>query len=26
MGVQVLANTKATGCDEKTVFIDSGKA
>jgi NADH dehydrogenase len=26
MGVQVLANTKATGCDEKTVFIDSGKS
>jgi NADH dehydrogenase len=26
MGVQVLTNTKATGCDEKTVFIDSGKS
>jgi NADH dehydrogenase len=25
MGVKVLTNTKATGCDEKTVFIDSGK-
>jgi NADH dehydrogenase len=25
MGVQVLTNTRATGCDEKTVFIDSGK-
>ena len=26
MGVQVLTNTKATDCDEKTVFIDSGKS
>jgi NADH dehydrogenase len=26
MGVQVLTNTRATGCDEKTVFIDSGKS
>ena len=25
MGVQVLTNTRATGCDEKTVYIDSGK-
>lgn len=25
MGVQVLTGTKATGCDEKTVFLDSGK-
>jgi NADH:ubiquinone reductase (H+-translocating) len=25
MGVQVLTNTKAIGCDEKTVFTDSGK-
>jgi NADH dehydrogenase len=25
MGVQVLINTKAIGCDEKTVFTDSGK-
>ena len=25
MGVKVLTNTKVTGCDEKTVFIDSGK-
>jgi NADH:ubiquinone reductase (H+-translocating) len=25
MGVQVLTNTRATGCDEKTVFLDSGK-
>ena len=23
IGVQVLTNTKATGCDEKTVFLDS---
>lgn len=26
MGVEVLTNTKATGCDEKTVFLDSGKS
>jgi NADH:ubiquinone reductase (H+-translocating) len=26
MGVEVLTNTKATGCDEKTVFLDSGIA
>lgn len=26
MGVQVLTNTKATGCDEKTVYTDSGKS
>ena len=26
MGVHVLTNTKATGCDEKTVYIDSGKS
>ena len=26
MGVHVLTNTKATGCDEKTVNIDSGKS
>jgi NADH dehydrogenase len=26
MGVQVLTNTRATGCNEKTVFIDSGKS
>ena len=26
MGVHVLTSTKATGCDEKTVFIDSGKS
>lgn len=26
MGVQVLTNTRATGCDEKTVFIDSVKS
>jgi NADH dehydrogenase len=26
MGVQVLTGTKATGCDEKTVYLDSGKA
>jgi NADH:ubiquinone reductase (H+-translocating) len=26
MGVHVLANTKATGCDEKTVFLDSGQS
>ncbi|MFA5819142.1 MAG: NAD(P)/FAD-dependent oxidoreductase [Bacteroidales bacterium] len=26
MGVHVLTNTKATGCDEKTVFTDSGKS
>jgi NADH dehydrogenase len=25
MGVHVLTSTKATGCDEKTVFLDSGK-
>jgi NADH dehydrogenase len=25
MGVHVLANTRATGCDEKTVFLDSGE-
>jgi NADH dehydrogenase len=25
MGVQVLTNTKAIGCDEKTVYTDSGK-
>jgi NADH dehydrogenase len=25
MGVQVLTGTRATGCDEKTVFLDSGK-
>jgi len=25
MGVQVLTGTKATSCDEKTVFLDSGK-
>jgi NADH dehydrogenase len=25
MGVHVLTGTKATGCDEKTVFLDSGK-
>jgi NADH dehydrogenase len=25
MGVHVLTNTRATGCDEKTVFLDSGK-
>jgi NADH dehydrogenase len=24
VGVKVLTNTKATGCDEKTVFLDSG--
>jgi NADH:ubiquinone reductase (H+-translocating) len=24
MGVKVLTNTKATGCDNKTVFLDSG--
>lgn len=24
MGVNVLTNTKATGCDERTVFLDSG--
>src|SRR5450759_3163287 len=26
MGVRVLTNTKATGCDQKTVFIDSGES
>jgi NADH:ubiquinone reductase (H+-translocating) len=26
MGVHVLTNTKATGCDERTVMIDSGKS
>jgi NADH dehydrogenase len=26
MGVKVLTNTKATGCDEKTVFLDTGKS
>jgi NADH:ubiquinone reductase (H+-translocating) len=26
MGVHVLTNTKATGCDEKTVYTDSGKS
>ncbi len=26
MGVHVITNTKASGCDEKTVFIDSGKS
>jgi NADH dehydrogenase len=26
MGVHVLTNTRATGCDEKTVQIDSGKS
>jgi len=26
MGVEVLSNTRATGCDEKTVFLDSGKS
>jgi NADH dehydrogenase len=26
MGVHVLTNTRATGCDEKTVFLDSGKS
>jgi NADH dehydrogenase len=26
MGVQVLTDTKASGCDEKTVFLDSGKS
>jgi NADH:ubiquinone reductase (H+-translocating) len=26
MGVQVLTNTKASGCDNKTVFLDSGKS
>ncbi len=26
MGVQVLTNTRATGCDEKTVFLDSEKS
>jgi NADH dehydrogenase len=26
MGVEVLTGTKATGCDEKTVYLDSGKA
>ena len=26
MGVHVLTNTKASGCDEKTVFLDSGKS
>jgi NADH dehydrogenase len=26
MGVQVLTNTRATGCDEKTVLLDSGKS
>jgi NADH:ubiquinone reductase (H+-translocating) len=26
MGVHVLTNTKATSCDEKTVFLDSGKS
>lgn len=25
MGVKVLTNTKAAGCDEKTVFLDSGQ-
>jgi NADH:ubiquinone reductase (H+-translocating) len=25
LGVQVLTNTKASGCDAKTVFLDSGK-
>ena len=25
MGVHVLTNTRANGCDEKTVFLDSGK-
>lgn len=25
MGVQVLTGTKASGCDEKTVFLDSGQ-
>lgn len=25
LGVHVLTNTKASGCDEKTVFLDSGK-
>jgi NADH dehydrogenase len=25
LGVHVLTRTKATGCDEKTVFLDSGK-
>jgi NADH dehydrogenase len=26
MGVHVLTNTRATGCDEKTVFLDSGES
>jgi len=26
LGVQVLTNTKASGCDSKTVFLDSGKS
>jgi NADH:ubiquinone reductase (H+-translocating) len=26
LGVHVLTNTKASGCDEKTVFLDSGKS
>jgi NADH:ubiquinone reductase (H+-translocating) len=26
MGVRVLINTRATGCDEKTVILDSGKS
>jgi NADH:ubiquinone reductase (H+-translocating) len=26
MGVHVLTNTRATGCDEKTVLLDSGKS
>lgn len=26
MGVHVLTNTKASGCDEKTVFLESGKS
>jgi NADH:ubiquinone reductase (H+-translocating) len=26
MGVHVLTNTKATGCDDKTVILDSGKS
>jgi NADH dehydrogenase len=26
MGVHVLTKTKASGCDEKTVFLDSGKS
>jgi len=25
MGVKVLTNTKAAGCDRKTVFLDSGE-